>query len=1122
MTTKAGGVGTFIRALRVREADRVSDGQLLDRFLIRRDEDAFAALVYRHGRMVLGVCRRVLGNGADADDAFQATFLVLVQRAHALIGREILGDWLHGVARRVALKAKATAARRRHKEQGFARPEANACEARNDWLPLLDEEVSRLPQKLRLPIVLCDLQEKTRPEAAAQLGWPEGTVAGRLAQGRALLAKRLFRRARSLSIGLAVAIPGTVARAGLPPHLLDATVRAATMTATGGQGTSVAALALANGAIRSMILTRLKLALALVLAAALCGTGVGVVGSRQAPASAEERESGGAVLSAQYASHTIREETRQQSGLDRNGDPLPEKALARLGTTRFRQGNGVQSVRFSPDGKSLLLCGNGRGLGLWDVATGKEIRQLSVTGFSVEAVFSADGKTVISAGGNGAFWDVATGKRLKNLTEPGGIVFSLAVSPDGNLVATSDLQKVQIKDLRTGKTIRELDHEARKIVFAADGKSLATAGEKDGTIRLWDIAGGAELRRWQSTPGPYDDNRFLCHGLAAAPAGTSLAHSGGDGRVRLLDGKSGKEVEVLGPVLSRCYAVTFSPDNLLLASAHEDGTIRLFSTANGKLQRSWKTSAVVQSLAFSPDSAVLASAGSSFSGAQIWDAATGKELVPPQGGHLSSVTHLQFARDGKSLLSMAGEAEVFRWDLATAGPPGAPKIAPGRAAAFSPDGKMTVQIEMDENPKSEAHGRTEVKLMSMETGKVIRNLARDVPYYVVFSPDSKLLALASFEWNGQRANGIAVIEIQSGKVSYRFTGSERRSYFGLAFSPDGRKLAAGTWEEKPHFHLWDLETGKKVPSCNPDHWVNSIVFSRDSTLVALSSGGDHHNCVSIWDLATATRIQQIDNQQFSMVAAFSPTGRFLATAGHAHGMIHLQKSEENMVRIWEVSTGKQVAEFGGHHSGVSSLAFAPDGKALASGGGDSQIFLWDVLGRRSRNQSPALLTSAELEARWNVLAGTDTAGAFATIAELVAAGDVAVAFLKSRLAAVPHPDAAQVRRAAELVADLNSDNFAVRQKATTALEKLGSIATPILRKTLADSPTLEVRRRAEKLLTGLEQAETSTWLPQSRALEVVELVGSPQARELLRALAQGNPGARLTREAKAAVDGWSR
>src|SRR5437868_2864923 len=152
----------LVLALRAHETDHLTDGQLLTQFLGRRDEGAFAALVRRHAAMVLGVCRRVLGNAADADDAFQAAFLVLVRKARALRSRPVVGDWLHGVARRTALKAKAAAARRLAREHAMARAETQAERSRDDWLPLLDEELSGLPEKYRLAIVLCELEGKTR------------------------------------------------------------------------------------------------------------------------------------------------------------------------------------------------------------------------------------------------------------------------------------------------------------------------------------------------------------------------------------------------------------------------------------------------------------------------------------------------------------------------------------------------------------------------------------------------------------------------------------------------------------------------------------------------------------------------------------------------------------------------------------------------------------------------------------------------------------------------------------------------------------------------------------------------------------------------------------------------
>ena len=170
-----------------------TDGQLLARFVAARDEASFASLVRRHGPMVLGVCRRILHDFHDAEDAFQATFLVLARKATTLVVGESLGCWLYEVAYRTALEASTLSARRRSRERpmrDMPHPEVAPAEAQ-DWRPLLDRELSRLPEKYRAAVVLCDLQGRPRREAARQLGVPEGTLSSRLATARQMLARRL-------------------------------------------------------------------------------------------------------------------------------------------------------------------------------------------------------------------------------------------------------------------------------------------------------------------------------------------------------------------------------------------------------------------------------------------------------------------------------------------------------------------------------------------------------------------------------------------------------------------------------------------------------------------------------------------------------------------------------------------------------------------------------------------------------------------------------------------------------------------------------------------------------------------------------------------------------------------
>ncbi len=267
---------------RVRDA-ALTDGQLLDRFLAARDEAAFAALVRRHAAMVLGVCRRTLAHDQDAEDAFQATFLVLVKRAAAVVPRDAVGPWLHGVAYRTALEARARNLRRRAREKQVSElphPIAPADPPRGDWRPLLDGELSRLPAKYRLPVVLCDLEGRGRPEVSRRLGVPEGTLSSRLARGRKMLARRLSRRGVTLA---AAALAGEMAReaaVAAPAPLVASTVHAAARVAAGQALSGAAAApvaALAQGVLHAMALTKLKNLATLLVILTLFGTGAGLL-----------------------------------------------------------------------------------------------------------------------------------------------------------------------------------------------------------------------------------------------------------------------------------------------------------------------------------------------------------------------------------------------------------------------------------------------------------------------------------------------------------------------------------------------------------------------------------------------------------------------------------------------------------------------------------------------------------------------------------------------------------------------------------------------------------------------------------------------------------------------------
>jgi RNA polymerase sigma factor (sigma-70 family) len=255
----------------------VTDAELLSRFLKDHNEAAFAALLYRHGPMVLSVCRRVLQNDSDAEDAFQSTFFVLVRKAGSIRPQGMVGNWLHGVAHTTALKARAMRARRVAKETAAA-TKAKADAGAASWNGLeerLDQELKSLPPKYRSAIVLCDLEGRSLQQAAAELGCPLGTVGTRLSRGRAMLARRLSRNGAAISAAaLALALSQTAAAASVPGTLLMSTTEGASLLTAGAPTAGVISAnvtGLTQSVLKTLLLAKLKLATALVMIPLLVG-----------------------------------------------------------------------------------------------------------------------------------------------------------------------------------------------------------------------------------------------------------------------------------------------------------------------------------------------------------------------------------------------------------------------------------------------------------------------------------------------------------------------------------------------------------------------------------------------------------------------------------------------------------------------------------------------------------------------------------------------------------------------------------------------------------------------------------------------------------------------------------
>jgi RNA polymerase sigma factor (sigma-70 family) len=292
---RTGTVEALVQVIRAATGTDPPDADLLHRFTASQDEGAFTALVRRHGPMVLGVCRRLLPNEQDAEDAFQATFLILALKAASVRPAEMLGSWLHGVARTTALKARRTRLRRTQRERLVAvlpepEPVPREADPLSDLLPILDDELARLPNRFRAVVVLCDLEGLTRPEAARQLGVPEGTVNSRLSRARALLAQRLSRHSATLSGGALALLLTQCAAARVPAAVTLSAIRLAALmagTGTAAPGVLSAGVAhLVEGVTGTMFVTKLKSALAALLVLA----GIGLGGVLSLRADADERQ----------------------------------------------------------------------------------------------------------------------------------------------------------------------------------------------------------------------------------------------------------------------------------------------------------------------------------------------------------------------------------------------------------------------------------------------------------------------------------------------------------------------------------------------------------------------------------------------------------------------------------------------------------------------------------------------------------------------------------------------------------------------------------------------------------------------------------------------------------------
>jgi WD40 repeat protein/tRNA A-37 threonylcarbamoyl transferase component Bud32 len=610
----------------------------------------------------------------------------------------------------------------------------------------------------------------------------------------------------------------------------------------------------------------------------------------------------------------------------------------------------VQGVAFSPDGRTLASAGADQTVLLWDVATGHRRATLrGHRGRVQQVVFSPDGRRLASAGGvwdeqargfvQGELkvWDAAEGKELLSLGGEATAVHGVAFSPDSTRLAggCSD-GSVRVWDAANGRPRLALAAHPRDVsavAFDPQGKLLASGGF-DGTVKVWDAASGQERL---TLARPQGFVHFV-HGVAFSPDGKRLACAGGlniqASELTVWDVASGKRALTLAGHTAAVYSVVFSADGARLASAANDGTVKLWDAATAKEVLTLKGHAgAVGDVALSLDGRHVASAGADDRTVRLWDTGAGQEALTLR--HPDGLMSIAFSPDGRRLACSTGPdprkpGEVRLWDLAAGKQT---HLLPGQigsvwAVAFSPDGTRLAT----------GGYRGALKVWDAATGREVLALPghTDIVSSVAFSPDGTRLASAGGERHDNQPGEVKVWDLATAKEVLTLSGLTG-NLLRVAFSPDGKRLACSSSHDKM-VKLWDVATGREeLTLAGHAGSLVALAFSPDGTSLA-SAGGilDPSGTtpvsgeLRVWDLATGKeRLALRGHTDTILGVAFSPDGQRLGSAGR-----------DGTVRLWDAALGQQTLTLTGHTGPATSLVFSPDGRWLAAGSLDGTARVW--------------------------------------------------------------------------------------------------------------------------------------------------------------------------------------
>jgi WD40 repeat protein len=758
-------------------------------------------------------------------------------------------------------------------------------------------------------------------------------------------------------------------------------------------------------------------------------------------------------------------------------------------------------------------------------------------------LFTASGKALLlpesSADFDYSVFDGATGKRLHKLRaaelSANGRLSWLALNGDGNriLAQAGPAQEGNVID-RAGPpgplrcfdvASKQLKYEIavpkqgriRTTTLSDDGKTLLfvvadNAGK--GELQLWDVANGTQIRKLEL-------NADHAKRLQLTPDGKHLfAVNSDSSTIRLLDAKTGAEIHKFALAKDTIQSFLASRDGKHLFVVTPEG-IHQWNVPMAKKLRTLVPGYGDKRLALSPAGDRLYFVGDT--AVEVWDTATGKELRP-HSGHAATVWAVAFSPDGKQVLTSSGDGIARLWDTRTLEHLGqfSPKgianhqmygeqpfgQAPFVQAGFSSNGRLIIT----------AWPNSAVDVWDAATGKQLIRLAErsdNGSVAIACSPRDNLVATVAPD--GQiRVWDVVHVEQRLG---FHWQPSKddngRLDVAAAAFAPSGSTFAVvGLNSPRNSLKLFETSTGKLrlhvdlVGKLQPDlgelpalvlaqRLVTKMVYSADGKVLALA--GVHS--IHLHDAATGKeRLVLGGMNTFGPSISLSSDGT-LAASGTLDGF----------VRVWDAKSGRLLSEVKGHDFFVAATAFSPDGKMLASTSNDSTVLLWDVAQLLQQKAQPRAVAEASLERLWSDLASSDAAKAFAAMGELAEAPADAPKYLKDRLQPVPVPDP---KRIEDLVTGLGSEQYTIRQKASSELEKLADLAVPALRAQLAKKPSLEMHKRLELLIKKINGPATNPEMVRAlRAVEVLESIGTPQAQAVLEVLAKGAPAHRLTQTA---------